>query len=426
MRILAVSMSARPHGIGGMEDHLHTLTAELARRGHDVSVITARHPDGIPAAAVEGVRWTYIDSDPHWLARQWAPELVRAVREEVGREDVHVIHSQASSALPLLRQPFPGLPPVVLSLHGNYLSIVQASVRTALRSPSVSGFARAGLAVARVSQVHFRDGNWRLFRQCEVSVPSQSQVRPSTWSHMLRRGHVHVVRSGVDTRIFRPQPRDERRAALGVPLEVPVALFVGRLDRGKGAQVAVAALARLVEFPTARLILAGDGPRRAELEALATRLGLGARVTFTGRVPAELVASYLSACDVFVFPSLLAEAGPLVVAQAMATGTPVVGSRTGAVPEMLGPDGDAGLLVRAGRPEEVADALRRLFADPALRERMGARGRSVVLAGMTVEHMADAMLEVYERAVSSSSAAIARSKCVDVKRAENEARARAE
>ena len=73
MRILAVSMSARPHGIGGMEDHLHTLTEELARRGHEVSVITGRHPDGLESETMDGVRWTYVDSAPHWLDPAWAP-----------------------------------------------------------------------------------------------------------------------------------------------------------------------------------------------------------------------------------------------------------------------------------------------------------------------------------------------------------------
>ena len=399
LRILAVSMSARPHGIGGMEDHLHTLTEELARRGHEISVITARHPDGIEAETVGNIDWTYIDSGPHWLDPAWSPELGRAVRAHLESRQVDVIHSQASSALPLLRQPFPGLPPVVLSLHGNYLSIVQAAATAALREPSPRNVARAGLTIARVSRMHFRQGNWRLFRGCEVSVPSHAQVRPSTWSHLLRTNHVHVVRSGVDTQVFRSRPMDTARQTLGIPLAVPVVLCVGRLDRGKGTDVAITALARLVEFPTARLILVGEGPRRAELADLADKLGLGARVVFTGRLDADEVALHLSACDVFVFPTRLGEAGPLVVAQAMATGTPVVASRIGAVPEMLGPDGEAGFLVRPGRPSEVAEALRRLFSDPSLQERMGVRGRAHALSEMTIEQMADAMTEVYERAL---------------------------
>jgi MMP alpha-(1->4)-mannosyltransferase len=399
MRILAVSMSARPHGIGGMEDHLHTLTEELARRGHDVMVITGRHPDGVTEETADGVRWTYVDSDPHWLDPAWAPEIERAVGEALAEHAVDVVHSQSSSALPLLRNPLPNLPPVVVALHGNYLSIVAAALRQAVTARNARSLVRALRSIVQVSRVHFAKGNWRLFRDCEVSVPSRSQLRPSTWSHLLRRGRVHVVKSGVDTRVFRPQPQRDARDELKIDADAPVALCVGRLDHGKGPQVAIEALARLEEFPTAVLVLAGDGSRRGEYEALANRLGVADRVAFVGRLPAEEVALYLSAADVFVFPTLLAEAGPLVVAQAMATGTPVVASRLGAVPEMLGPDGEAGLLVRPGRPAEIAGALARLFSDPSLRQRMGESGRARVAKEMTVARMADAMTDVYVRAI---------------------------
>ena len=239
MRILAVSMSARPHGIGGMEDHLHTLTEELARRGHEVSVITGRHPDGIEAETIDGVRWTYIDSAPHWLDPAWAPQLDRAVRAQLAERDFDVVHSQSSSALPLLGRRPPGLPPVVLSLHGNYLSIVRAAARQAVSAPNARSLARALHSIVQVSRVHFKNGNWRLFRGCEVSVPSRSQIRPSRLSHLLRRGHVHVVRSGVDTRTFHPREQAEARSAVGIAHDVPVALYVGRLDHGKGPQVAI-------------------------------------------------------------------------------------------------------------------------------------------------------------------------------------------
>ena len=394
-------MSARPHGIGGMEDHLHTLTEELARRGHEVSVITGRHPAGIETETIDGVEWTYVDSAPHWLDPAWATELDRAVRTQLAEHEFDVIHSQSSSALPLLWHRSAGLPPIVLSLHGNYVSIVKAAVQHAAGAPNPRSFARAVRSIVQVTRMHFAKGNWRLFRRCEASVPSRSQIRPSRWSHLLRRGHIHVVRSGVDTRVFHPREQLAARAALGIAASAPVALYAGRLDHGKGPQVAIEALALLTDFPEAQLILAGDGPRRDENEALAERLGLGGRVRFVGRLESDAVAQHMAAADVVVFPTLLAEAGPLVVAQALATGTPVVASRIGAVPEMLA-DGESGLLVKPGKPSELAAALRRLFADPELRTRMGESGRRAALAEMTVERMTDAMTEVYERALGGA------------------------
>lgn len=107
----------------------------------------------------------------------------------------------------------------------------------------------------------------------------------------------------------------------------------------------------------------------------------------------------MAAADVFVFPTLLAEAGPLTIAQALAAETPVVASRIGAIPEMLGGDESCGLLVTPRRSEKLAAALGRLFDDAELRARMGRAGRERVLQGMTIETMTDAMIRVYERAI---------------------------
>jgi glycosyltransferase involved in cell wall biosynthesis len=399
MRIVAVSATSRIHGIGGLEDHLHTLTGELARRGHAVTVLTGRHPDGVPDETVDGVEWVYLDAPPQWRDPAWAPALARELHGQLEAAPADVIHSQSSGGVSLVRRPVPGQPPVVLSLHGNYVSIVQAALRVAAVTPSPRAFARAGLAIARVSQVHFSQGNWHAFRGCEASVPSRSQIRPSSLAHALRRKQVHVVPSGADAHVFRPGDRAEARATLGLPPDADVALCIGRLDRGKGAHFAIEAMAKL---PGAVLVLVGDGPLEQEDRALAARLGLGERVLFAGRRSADDVATYLAACDACIFPSLLAEAGPLVVAQAMLTGRPVVGSRTGAVPEMLGEDDRAGILVEPGRPDEIAHALDRLFGDETLRERLGAAGRAAALERMTVETMTDAMLDVYERAISGA------------------------
>jgi glycosyltransferase involved in cell wall biosynthesis len=398
MNILVISATSRAHRIGGLEDHLHGLSAELVRRGHHVRVLTARHPDGIVDAIEDGVSWRFLDADPAWTSPSWEPALRAAVEEELARLPADVIHSQSSAALPLLRDPVPGQPPIVLSLHGNYLSIVATACRTIVRHPSPRLVARTIRSVIRVTRVHFHRGNWYRFRRCEVSVPSSAQVTPSTFSHFLRRGHVHVVPSGVDTSLFRPRPAAEARLALGLP-DAPTLLFVGRLDTLKGPHVAVEALRRL---PGTQLVFVGDGPRRGDLEALAESEGVDDRVHFLGRLPAEGVADAMAACDIVLFPTLLPEAGPMVVAQAMASGRPVIASRLGAVVEMLGEDGVAGVLVRPGSPKALADAAADLLEDPDVATAVGARARARAAQVMTVATMADAMLRVYHWALAAT------------------------
>lgn len=400
MRILFVARKSRVHVAGGMEDHLETLTRELASRGHDIHVVTARHPDGIREQTVEGVRWIHVDSPPDQGSR-WATALVEAIGSLSARLTFDVIHSQSTSAVPLLHHRDRSLPPIVLCLHGNYGTIVQTTVQLAVRNPSPHGLARAVVDLAAISRIHFRNGQWWRFSGCEATVPSQSQVSGACWSHRLRRERVHVVWSGIDAQLFRPLDREAVRASLGLPHGVPIALAVGRLDRGKGIEIAVEALARLHQLPSVKLVVVGGGPRRVAIEELAVRRGVRERVSLVGHVPMEEVARYMAAADTLVFPSLLAEAGPLVIPQALACEIPVIGSSIGAVPEMLGDGGEAGLLFRPGSASGLAEALRTLLCDEPRRRKMGARGRERVLERMTIERMADGMCAVYQRAIES-------------------------
>jgi len=399
MRILAVSRKSRAHGLGGLEDHLHTVMEGLAARGHDVVVVTARHPSGATSEIVNGVRWIYVDSGPTSLDPAWWSGSRTTVAELLASESFDVIHSQSSSALPLLKEPIAGLPPVVLSLHGQYVSIVKAAVLTASIRPTPRVVARTIRDLARLTRLHLRHGNARAFRACEATVPSATERRPSSLAMGIALEQIHVARSGIDTELFRPRDRDAARRELGLPPAVPIAMCAGRLDRGKGMQYAIEALARLPEFPTATLVLVGDGDGHDSLARLAREKGVGSRVLFVGRQPLELVARYMTASDVVLFPSVLGEAGPLVVAQAMASGRPTVAFRRGAVPEMLGTDERAGLIVPAGRVKPLAAAIGRLFGDAELRDAMGAHARAKAEREMTIQNMIDRTYDAYEAAV---------------------------
>ena len=403
MRILAISASTRAHLLGGMEDHLHTLMGGLADRGHEITVLTARHPDGIAEEVADGVRWVYVDSGAHWLDPAWPTASVAAARRLLADTPFDVIHSQSSGGLAVVKADIARLPPVVLSLHGQYVSIVKASFLTVAGHPTPTTIVRTTLDLPSIVARHFRQGNWRRFRGCDATVPSNAERNPARLAFMLERDRVHVVPNGIDTDFFRPGDTAEARAIAGLPPDVPLALFAGRLDRGKGAQFAIEALARLRSFPDAHLALAGDGQKRAELERLAQRLGIADRVLFMGLTSPENVAVLMRASDVVVYPSLLGESFGLVVAQAMASGRPVVASRRGAIPEVLGRDGKAGILVPAGRSGPLAGALGRLFASTDLRARMGLHGRTVALRKMTIDQMVEATCSVYQAAIRRDS-----------------------
>ncbi|WP_299410236.1 glycosyltransferase family 4 protein [uncultured Roseobacter sp.] len=157
-------------------------------------------------------------------------------------------------------------------------------------------------------------------------------------------------------------------------------LFVGRLAPVKGLRVLLAALTELSDLPNLRLVLVGDGPDRARLEAAAAPLG--DRVTFTGYLSQTEVAQALQACDIFVLPSF-AEGVPVVLMEALASEKPVIATQVAGVGELV-EEGQSGFLVPPGDAETLADRIRTLVGDPELRAAMGQHGRAKVVTDFDI------------------------------------------
>ena len=180
------------------------------------------------------------------------------------------------------------------------------------------------------------------------------------------------------------------RARSGAAVVVGI---VGRLVEHKGHRDLLWAVARLREAGHAvELVVAGDGPLRRELQALAADLGLAASVRFTGRF--ERIGDVMDAIDVLALPSS-SEAQPLAISEAMAYGKPVVASDFGGIPDMV-EDRASGLLVAPGDREALLQALRRLVTDADLRESMGQRGRTLYLASRSSSTVLEKMTRAYE------------------------------
>jgi glycogen(starch) synthase len=169
----------------------------------------------------------------------------------------------------------------------------------------------------------------------------------------------------------------------------PRVLFVGRLAPQKGVRALVEAAA-LIENPSARVLLVGDGPEREALEREARRIGVGDRVRFLGFFAHDRLPAAMAHADVLVLPSLYEELGTVLL-EAMYAGLPIVASRTGGIPDVI-EDGSNGLLVPPGDPEALARAIDRVFADRALACRLSEvaqeRGKDYdweVLAGRVLE-----------------------------------------
>jgi glycosyltransferase involved in cell wall biosynthesis len=201
---------------------------------------------------------------------------------------------------------------------------------------------------------------------------------------------IRIVPNAVDTNLFSPQTEREEN----------LVVWVGRFVPEKGLEYLLKA-AKIVsgKAKNVKFLLVGDGPLKAKIMKLASDLGLlGKFVRFTGPLKREQVANILGRASVFVFPSLR-EGLPLSVLEAMACGTPVVGSDVPGIKDLV-VNGENGLLVPARNPKMLAEALLTLLNEVELRKEMGRRARRVVVAEYSWDSVISKIEKVYYEAIN--------------------------
>jgi len=191
-----------------------------------------------------------------------------------------------------------------------------------------------------------------------------------------------VIRNGVAEAAGPPRSRRDTRAAFELDDAAPLVLTVGSLTRQKAQHVLIDAMASPA-LATAALWIAGDGPRRAELEARRDALGLGGRVRFLGA--RGDVGDLLEACDVFALPSVR-EGLSVTLLEAMRAGRPAVATAVGGNAEAVA-DGVTGTIVPTEDAPRLAGALGELIADGDRRRRLGRAARERWAALFTAERM---------------------------------------
>lgn len=200
------------------------------------------------------------------------------------------------------------------------------------------------------------------------------------------RARVAMIPCGVTLKAYASAARGASTDARGL-------LFVGRLVPRKGAAVLIESLALLrAAGRDVVLDIAGDGPERDRLAALAAERGLGGAVRFLGPLDEADVARALGEADILVVPSL-SEGLPAVIMEAMASGLPVVASAIDAIPELVR-DGQTGRLVPPGDPVRLAAAIADFLDSPELARRMGDAGQRLVAERHDADRNAGALLSM--------------------------------
>jgi glycosyltransferase involved in cell wall biosynthesis len=228
-------------------------------------------------------------------------------------------------------------------------------------------------------------------------VAVSEDVRQRLLKSGVKATRVAIIRNGIDLRPFDHASAIVRHE-LGWDAD-PIVGLVGRLAVEKGVDIFLHAAARvLAQCPDAKFVVAGDGPDRAELDALIQKLGIRDQVRMLGRW-ANMPALYAS-LDIMVSASRR-EGLPIAILEGMASRLPLVATAVGAVPTVI-QDGRTGVLVPAEDPESLAAAIIELLRDPARRQQLGSTARQLVEDEFSAERMTNDYLRVYEDAIAAA------------------------
>ena len=343
---------------GGVETVLSFLNSELVRRGVETEVICLSK--------------TEMDVIPKFARMPISAILLKRLLGSKSRFDVIHANGWSSCILKFIRDK-----PTLVTAHGTSQGFIDrtrdvASLPSRIYTPLVTvNLERIGFNSAR-----------------QVAAVSNSCKSELIENYQISEDKITIIHNGIDMKEIH-KVKSNLKDELGCE---HLLLFIGRLAKQKGIDVLIRAIPMLKDYDV-KLVVAGTGPEQANLSRLISELNLQEKVVFVGVVHGKRKLEYLSASDIFVFPSL-SESFGMVLLEAMACKTPIVASKVAGIPEVIGRDG---VLVEPRNPAKLSEGIRELLDDEKTAKKLASRAYKRLTQNFTVERTAAAYIELYER-----------------------------
>ncbi|OJT21817.1 hypothetical protein BO221_23885 [Archangium sp. Cb G35] len=373
MKVLQLGKYYAPYR-GGMETHLSGLCEELKGRVQLEVLVSNTEPRTV-REVVHGVPVTRCAE----LVKVASTSLNPTLPLELSRRRYELLHMHFPHPMAVMGY----LGSVRPRRHGLVITYHSDVVRQKRLLKVYGPFMQR--ALARADAILVGSPNY---------VETSEALRP-------HRDRCHVVPFGIGvSRFVRTPAREAAAAAVRARYGgAPLLMGVGRLVYYKGFDHAIRALR---EVEGAHLLLVGEGPLRAELEALARACGVAGRVHFLGNLGDEELLALYFACDAFVLSSVTrAEAFALVQLEALACGLPVINTALDSGVPFVSRHEESGLTVPPGDEAALAAAMRRMLANPEQRRAWGEAGRARVLAEFTQARMGERVLAIYREVLDA-------------------------
>jgi glycosyltransferase involved in cell wall biosynthesis len=367
-KLLHIVHTEASQGWGGQEIRILTEAQSMRARGHRITLLAPPTAQIFPAAKARGIPAEAMPFEKKSLRglltmRRWLKQHAC---------DVINTHSSTDSWLVALAQ-------IGLKRHVPVVRTRHVSVKAANHWTT----------------------RWLYGKACALVVTTGERLRVELIAGLsLAPEHVISIPTGIDLgrySLATARPRADMRSELGIPQDALVIGIAATLRSWKGHDYLLQAFAEMANaFPSAHLLIAGDGPRREHLRERITASGLEERIHLVGH--REDIPDVLVTMDVFALPSYANEGVPQAIMQAMAMELPVVSTTIGAIDEAV-EDGVTGYLVEPKNVEQLKKRLINLLASDELRRKMGTAARMRAESHFSLDAMSDAMEKVFRHLV---------------------------
>jgi glycosyltransferase involved in cell wall biosynthesis len=239
-----------------------------------------------------------------------------------------------------------------------------------------------------------------VLKNCDYCTVNSNATKNAILS-VYKVKNIKIIPMGVDLNSFNPNKRDDSlKKELGIEKEF--ILTVGRLAEEKGTKYLIEAMPSVLkEFPKAKLIVVGYGPEKESLEKLTGELNLRENVNFVGKILHEELPRYYATADLFVGPSIVAKSGSaeglgVVFLESIASGTPVIGSNVGGIPDII-KNHETGILVKQKNSLRIAEGIIKLLKSKELSRYLVKNARKHVKSNYSWDIVANKFSEVYNK-----------------------------
>lgn len=401
MNMLQVSANFPPR-IGGPATSVPELAKRLAEKGHEVHVLTVKFPGYEAHEMKDGYyihRATNINKDP--TSSGTVSNLFSVVsmgvlaHKIIPKYDIDIVHAHdlnLSAAAGILSIKF-NKKPLITKYTGDL------SLEYLLLSGKIS-FEDIQDKYEKQSKklpftVRFFDRFQKYFVEKSTVITAPSEFQKNM---LLSLGadddSIVVLRNAIDLNKFNPNvvPAIEKKG------DEKIISYAGRLIPWKGVEYLIKAFAKVDDARrrSSKLLIVGDGPSRLKLQKLSQQLGIVDSVIFTGRIPNNLVPSYIASSDIVVLPSLY-DPFPHNMLETLAMKKPLIATSIGGIPEVV-KHKETGYLVNPGSSDELAGAIEELMRDDVLIKRISEKGYEHVTRNYSWDVLIDDFVRLYEMA----------------------------